>query len=272
MHPTSVNPELAASSTSADRVAIVTGAGSETGIGFATATRFAAAGIKVVLTSTTARIEDRSAELNERFADETIVAVGVVADLTVENDAQRVVAAALESFGRVDVLVNNAGMTSVTDPEQPAPMSALDLTGWNRAIERNLTTAFIMTQAALSSVLESDAGRIITVSSVSGPLLAYRGDIGYHAGKAGLVGMTRALAVDVASLGCTVNAVAPGWIATGSATEHEMRMGDATPMGRSGTPDEVASMIEYLASPEASYVTGQVLVVDGGNAIQDEKG
>lgn len=255
-----------------DRVAIISGAGSESGIGFATATRLAASGVRVLITSTTNRILDRANELNTTFGGGHTIAVGVAADLTQEVEARAVVDAALKAFGRVDVLINNAGMTSVTDAQEPETMQGLDLRGWNRAIERNLTTAYLLTRAALPHVLRGDAGRIVTVSSVSGPLLAYRGDIGYHAGKAGLVGMTRALAVDVAESGVTVNAVAPGWIATGSATEHEIRMGEATPMRRSGTPDEVAAMIEFLASRGASYVTGQLLVVDGGNSIQDEKG
>ena len=113
---------------------------------------------------------------------------------------------------------------------------------------------------------------MIMVSSVTGPLVAYPGDVAYAAAKAGLVGLTRAMAVEVGGAGVTVNAVLPGWIATGSSTEHERLMGRRTPVGRPGTPAEVAAAVGFLASREASYVTGTVVVVDGGNTVQEDKG
>jgi 3-oxoacyl-[acyl-carrier protein] reductase len=248
-------------------VALVTGAGSPDGIGFAVARRLAERGAAVVITSTTLRIHDRVATLRAAGGE----VIGVVADLTDPAAADRLVEHATSEFGGLDVLVNNAGLASVLDPDRAASVADIADDDWHRALARNLDTAFFLIRAALVPMRASGYGRIVNVASVSGPLLAYRGDAGYHAAKAALVGLTRSAAVDVAGDGITVNAVAPGWIATGSSTDHELRMGAATPLGRPGTPDEVAGLVAYLATRDAGYLTGQVIVVDGGNSIMEER-
>jgi 3-oxoacyl-[acyl-carrier protein] reductase len=249
------------------RCALVTGAGSPEGIGFATARILAEQGARVIITSTTKRILDRLAEL----PGEPGRHAALVADLTDPLAADRLVAAAAIQ-GRIDILVNNAGMTQIGRREKASAFHRIDDLEWARAIELNLNIAFRVTRAVLPQMIRRRFGRIVHIASVTGPLVSNPRSAGYSAGKAAMTGMTRALAIEVAGRGITVNAVAPGWIATASSTKPEIVAGKNTPVGRAGTAEEVGHVAAFLASAAASYVTGQMIVVDGGNSIQEYKG
>src|SRR5256714_10680727 len=247
------------------RVALVTGCGSAEGIGFAGARLLARLGARVAITSTTGdRIEARAAELRAEGAD----VFAHVADLTERGQAFELVAAAAGALGPIDVLVNAAGMVQTGVEPVSARFGELSPDELERELDITLKTAFHTTQAALPSMIERRYGRIVLVSSVTGPLVTAPGSAAYATAKAALDGMMRTIALEYGRSGITANSVAPGWIATASSQPDELEAGRHTPIGRAGTADEGARPIAYLASEQASYVTGQSLVVAAGNVLQ----
>jgi 3-oxoacyl-[acyl-carrier protein] reductase len=250
-----------------DQVAIVTGAGSAHGIGFAIAQALFRLGATLAITATTDRINLRSKELdgtgNRVFA--------FVADLTDEKQVENFVQAVRNRFRAIQVLVNNAGMAQQGKQPGSNTLENLSFADWQQQIAMTLNTAFLMTRAVLPIMRSQHYGRIVNVSSVTGPLVSNTGSGAYGAAKGAMDGMMRAAAIEGGMDGITVNAVAPGWIATESSLPDELEAARYTPLGRAGTPAEVAAAVTFLASRQVSYITGQVLVVDGGNILQETK-
>ncbi len=246
------------------KTALITGAGSAGGIGFATARLLQAAGARVAITATSPRIHDRLAELAPgSFA--------MQADLTQPDQVMGLIAATEAALGPIDILVNNAGMVQ-TGREQPSTrFTETTDEGWAFGLGINLTTAYLATRAVLPGMMARRWGRVVHMSSVTGPVVGIAGSTIYATAKAGLLGMARALAIEAGPSGVTVNCIGPGWIETASSSQAEITAGRHTPIGRPGTPEEVGHVAVFLASEEASYITGQLIVVDGGNTVQEYK-
>lgn len=251
-----------------DQVCLITGAGSPTGIGFCTAKIIGQLGGRIAIVSTTERIHERVSELEAMG----ITAKGYVADLMDRTQVKELLSAVSSDLGSPSVLVNNAGMVQVGVEEDFSSILEMTYESWDLSINRNLTLTFNVTKETLPYMVENRYGRIVNVSSVTGPVVSNPGESGYSAAKAGILGMSRALAIEVGDKNITVNSVLPGWIATASQTEEEAVAGENTPLKRSAAAEEVANAIVFLASEKASYITGEALVVDGGNTVQEYKG
>jgi NAD(P)-dependent dehydrogenase (short-subunit alcohol dehydrogenase family) len=246
----------------AGRIAVVTGAAN--GIGLGIARRFAKHGAKLILAD---RGAEKLAEAEDELRDSGAEVAALALDLTDKDAPDRVVGECIARFGRLDILVNNAGIGG------SKPVAELDEEDWRRMIDVNLTAVFRLSKAALPKISRDGAGRSINMASVFG-LVGFRGSSSYAAAKAGIVALTRSMAVDYAEHRITVNAIAPGLILTEMSKRNldtkpwfKKVMYDATPIRRMGTPDDIAGAALFLASDDASFVTGHTLTVDGGWSI-----
>jgi 3-oxoacyl-[acyl-carrier protein] reductase len=238
------------------RVALVTGASQ--GIGRACALVLAAGGAKVALC---ARNEEKLQQVAAEIAAQGGEAAVIKMDVASEDEIKAGVKAVLARFERIDILVNNAGVT------HDQLMMRMKRADWDNVINTNLTGPFLLTQAAIVGMLKHRWGRVINITSIFGQI-GQAGQANYASSKAGLIGLTMAVAREVASRGITVNAVAPGFIETAMTSvlsdDLKAKMAAMVPLGRTGTDLEVAHAVKFLASEEASYITGEVLKVNGG--------
>jgi 3-oxoacyl-[acyl-carrier protein] reductase len=244
------------------QIAIVTGGAR--GVGHGIAAVLAAEGARVVLADVDGEVAEETARgLRERGLDALAVATDVTDAASVELLARTV----RDAHGRIDILAANAGVYPT------ATLEELDDAIWNRVMNINVTGAVRAVRACLSAMVERGYGRIVLTSSITGPITGQAGFAHYGASKAAMLGFMRSAAVELATSGVTVNAVMPGNVETpgfaDTSEEHQRRMLSSIPMRRYATPEDVGWAVRFLASPEAGYITGQTLIVDGGQVLPE---
>jgi len=239
-----------------DQVVLVTGCGR--GIGRAIALALAEHGADVVVNDV---VEESTGQVAAQIEEMGRVAMPVVADITSEDEVKAMVTAAMDRFGQIDILVNNAGIT------QDNLLMRMSGEQWDTVLAVNLKGAFLCTKAVARPMVKARRGRIINIASVVG-LTGNVGQANYSSSKGGLIALTKSTAQELGSRGITCNAVAPGFIETEMTAqlsdEAREQMLGRVPLGRPGQPEDVAAAVVFLAGPEAAYITGQVLIVDGG--------
>lgn len=240
-----------------DQVAVVTGGAR--GIGRGIATVLAAEGARVV-------IVDLDGELAERAASD-LGGLAIAADVVDRPSVDQMAARVVDELGRIDIVAANAGIYPV------AELTELTDEMWAQVMDVNVGGAVRTVQACLPAMRDRAYGRVVLTSSITGPITGQRGFAHYGASKAAMLGFMRSAAVELARSGITVNAVMPGNVATegfaGTSDEHQERMLTSIPMGRYAEPEEIGWAVRFLASPEAAYITGQTLIVDGGQVLPE---
>jgi NAD(P)-dependent dehydrogenase (short-subunit alcohol dehydrogenase family) len=249
----------------AGKVAFVTGAGS--GIGRATALAFAREGASVVAADVSEQANQETARLIEKEGGQ---AIAVQCDVTKPADVKAALEKTVEAFGRLDFAFNNAGI----EPRKPAPTADYDEEEWNRIIDINLRGVFLCMKHEIPLILKQGGGAIVNTSSGAG-IIGIKGSPAYTAAKHGVIGLTRAAALDYAARNLRINAVCPGYIATpmmdrftGGTAEGRAKVISEEPAGRMGTPEEIAASVLWLCSDGAAFMVGHAMVVDGGQTVQ----